>query len=113
MALAANWRTPSSRLGLLASGVYSGTPKGKDGGVLHRIRHNDRPNNWRLIRKDGGIFVYAEVRQPLGKDDVRAILEPNRLFTEFKGALIEQYAAQEIVAATNRRACLTQPLRRP
>ena len=32
--------------------------------------------------------------------DVRAVIEGNRLFTEFKGALTEQFVAQQLVATT-------------
>ena len=51
---------------------------------------------FKLYAVDTGLLV------ALADLDVSAVIEGNRLFTEFKGALAEQYVAQELVAATQR-----------
>jgi len=75
-------------------------------GLVHPVRKLTAPRLPLAAYEDSGAFkLYAVdtgLMTALSGLDVRAILEPNRLFTEFKGALTEQYAAQEIVAATNR-----------
>jgi len=75
-------------------------------GLVHPVRLLKAPRLPLAAYEDSRAFkLYAVdtgLMTALSGLDVRAILEPNRLFTEFKGALTEQYAAQEIVAATGR-----------
>ena len=75
-------------------------------GLVHVVKRLTAPRLPVTAYEDQSAFkLYAVdtgLMTALSGLDVSAVLEPNRLFTEFKGALTEQYAAQELVAATGR-----------
>jgi predicted AAA+ superfamily ATPase len=75
-------------------------------GLVHVIRQLSAPRlplaayesqaAFKLYALDTGLMT------ALAGLDVRAVIEGDRLFTEFRGALAEQYAAQEIIATSGR-----------
>lgn len=72
-------------------------------GLIHKVRRVSKPaiplsaycesNACKVFMVDVGLLGAASDLEP------EAVLEGNRIFTEFKGALTEQYVCQELVAA--------------
>ena len=118
--IAAVWRSLPSQLAK-ASGrfVYGEIAAGARGrqyeaaimwlqqaGLVHVVRRvavprlplsaYEDPAAFKLYGADTGLMM------SMSGLDVSAVVDGNRLFTEFKGALAEQFVAQELVAATGR-----------
>ncbi len=76
-----------------------------DSGLIHKINHINKPGipliayqniaNFKLFIVDVGLLG------AMGNLDVKTLLEENRVFEEFKGALTEQYVLQQLIPNSN------------
>jgi predicted AAA+ superfamily ATPase len=77
----------------------------RDCGLIHKISRVSKPGLPLKAYEDFSAFkVYlldVGILSAMVDLDVRSILEGNRLFTEFKGSLTEQFVMQELITAGN------------
>lgn len=76
-----------------------------DCGLIHKVCRISKPNMPLMAYKDTEAFklyvLDVGLLSAMSKLDVKSILEGNRIFEEFKGALTEQYILQQLVANKN------------
>ena len=72
-----------------------------DCGLVHKVKHVSKPSVPLVSYETHFFKVYMHdvgLLSTMSDLDVMTLLEGNRVFTEFKGALTEQYVLQEMVA---------------
>lgn len=76
-----------------------------DCGLVHKISKISKPNLPLAVYQDFNAFklfvVDVGILGAMAGIDAKSILEGNKIFTEFKGALTEQYVMQQIVSSQN------------
>lgn len=76
-----------------------------DSGLVHKVNRVNEPHVPLSAYKDFSayklFFVDVGLLGAMSGLDAKSILENNRLFVEFKGALAEQYVLQEIISETD------------
>lgn len=77
-----------------------------DAGMIHRVNRVSAPRLPLISYEDKKAFKLFHLDVGLlgamSDLDEQTLIEPNRLFTEFRGSLTEQYVLQELVAAGTR-----------
>jgi hypothetical protein len=80
-----------------------------DSGLIHKINRVNKPSIPLIAYEDRSAFklflVDVGLLAAMGDLDVRTLLEGSSVFTEFKGALTEQFVLQQLV--TNKRNALS------